>query len=128
MLHRRRVGTRLDLASLCPLRRAPTHFPFTPVVSKRTSRPLPSHQQVSVGEARHNVSNAARALNGDTRKASRVDTRRLNLEGLIVNDTSDLSSHRTRTNRRPEPAPLHPPAALIVAVDDIFTDTIQDKD
>lgn len=38
----------------------------------------------------------------------------------------DISSHRVRSNRWPEP--LHAPAALIVAVDDIFTDTIQDKD
>lgn len=37
-----------------------------------------------------------------------------------------LSAHRTRTNRWPEP--LHAPAALIVAVDDIFTDTpIEDR-
>lgn len=37
-----------------------------------------------------------------------------------------LSSHRTRTNRLPN-EPLHPSAALEIAVDDIFTDVIEDR-
>lgn len=39
----------------------------------------------------------------------------------------ELSSHRVRSNRWP--IPLHAPAALVVAVDDIFTDQpIEDRD
>lgn len=38
----------------------------------------------------------------------------------------ELSSHRTRTNRRPE-IHLHPPAALIAAVDDVFDDIVEDR-
>lgn len=41
-------------------------------------------------------------------------------------DDPNLSAHRVRSNRRPEPT-LHPPAALVVAVDDIFTDPIEDR-
>lgn len=40
----------------------------------------------------------------------------------------DISSHRVRSNRWPTVAPPHAPAALVVAVDDIFTDTIEDRD
>lgn len=41
----------------------------------------------------------------------------------------DICSHRTRTNRRaspPEPK-LHPPAALIAAIDEVF-EPLEDKD
>lgn len=56
-----------------------------------------------------------------------VDHSDINQRRLIVNEPADLSSHRVRSNRWPN-EPLHAPAALIVAVDDIFTDTIEDRD
>lgn len=39
----------------------------------------------------------------------------------------ELSAHRTRTNRRPE-IHLHPPAALIAAIDAVFEQPIEDRD
>lgn len=43
-----------------------------------------------------------------------------------MNADNDVSAHRTRTNRRPE-LNLHPPAALIAAVDDVYQ-ALEDKD
>lgn len=37
----------------------------------------------------------------------------------------DLSAHRTRSNRRPEPK-LHPPEALVIAVDEVY-EALEDK-
>lgn len=37
----------------------------------------------------------------------------------------ELSAHRTRTNRKPEPQ-LHPPAALIQAVEAVY-DALEDR-
>lgn len=45
---------------------------------------------------------------------------------MPTNDNNELSGHRVRSNRWPN-EPLHPPASLVVAVDDIFTDVIEDR-
>ena len=54
-----------------------------------------------------------------TRKPCGVDNNKIKHQGLIVNEASDLSAHRTRSNRWPtEPEPA--PHALIVAVDAVY--------
>lgn len=40
-------------------------------------------------------------------------------------DTDDLSAHRTRTNRRPDP-PLHP--RTLQELDQVMDDVVQDRD
>jgi hypothetical protein len=40
-------------------------------------------------------------------------------------DTEDVSAHRTRTNRRPDP-PLHP--ATVAEINDAMDDVVQDRD
>ena len=40
-------------------------------------------------------------------------------------DADDLSAHRTRTNRKPDP-PLHP--ATVAAINEAMDDVVQDRD
>jgi len=40
--------------------------------------------------------------------------------------TDDLSAHRTRTNRRPEPQHESAPAALVAAVDAVY-EALEDR-
>lgn len=40
-------------------------------------------------------------------------------------DDPNLSAHRTRTNRQTEPK-LHPPAALVIAVDEVY-EALEDR-
>lgn len=40
-------------------------------------------------------------------------------------DDPNLSAHRVRSNRRPEPT-LHPPEALVTAVNEVY-DALEDK-